>query len=587
MLDEEFRRFFLRGPHLSALCDGELRVRAVSNELAALSRAPAAELIGRPLFEVLPPSPGEEPQRRGTSLTWVAQLAGGERLLVRADHDGELVHASADREPDASAPSPLVAFGRELAALYREEDLVSALARAARHLVPKAAVCVRALDPRSLELTSLYANGPLLPAARSRVKLPGGIVPFEAAFYGMSEGLSVPLVAHGELQGLLELEVADDGRAPLRSQEAALRGLAAQAATALRSTRAGEERRALEHYLDRLIDGGSALVAAVDAKGAVTVFNGALELATSLRRDAVLGLKLVDLVAPAERHAAAAAVQAALLGAPDVTLEVHLGGPACLFSATALLAADGHPEGVLLVGQDLTQLKQLEARALQAEKLATLGRLATDIAHEIVNPLTTVSMYAEVLRQRPRDEADAQKLQRIGESADRILRFARELLGYARPTREPAEPVSLDEVIEQAAKFCREAIEGRKAHLELRLASPAVVVRGHRQKLTQVFVNLLTNAAQAVGPGGKIAVSTALLEGMGEARVEDDGPGMPPGVRDRLFEPFFSTKPEGQGSGLGLSIVRGIVESAGGSIAVRTAPGEGTAFTVRLPSLPA
>ena len=584
MIDEAFRRFFLRGPHLAALCDAELRVRAVSNELAAISRSPAAELIGRPLFEVLPPLPGEEPQRRGESLSWVAQLASGERLHARCDRDGELVHATAHLEADASAPSPLVAFGRELAALYREEDLVAALARAALRLVPKAAVCVRALDPRSLELTSLYADGPLLPSARSRVKLPGGEVPFEAAFSGTSEGLSVPLIAHGELQGLLELEVADDGRAPLRTQEAALRGLASQAATALRSTRAGEERRALEHYLDRLIDGGSALVASVDEKGAIAVFNGALELATTLRRDAVLGRKLVDLVAPAERHAAEAAIQAALLGAPDVTLEVHLGGPACLFSATAVLAADGHPEGVLLVGQDLTQLRQLEARALQAEKLATLGRLATDIAHEIVNPLTTVSLYAEHLRQRPRDEADAQKLQRIGESADRILKFARELLGYARPTREPAEPVPLDDVIEQAAKFCREAIDASKARLELRLARPAVVVRGHRQKLTQVFVNLLTNAAQAVAPGGHIAVSTKLFEGMGEVRIEDDGPGMPPGVRDRLFEPFFSTKPEGQGSGLGLSIVRGIVESAGGSIAVRSAPGEGTAFTVRLPA---
>src|SRR5207237_3279553 len=125
--------------------------------------------------------------------------------------------------------------------------------------------------------------------------------------------------------------------------------------------------------------------------------------------------------------------QAALVGASEVTLEVHLHGPVCLFSATAVLAADGHTEGVLLVGQDLTQLKQLEARAMQAEKLATLGRLATDIAHEIVNPLTTVSMYAEALKQAHPDES--QKLQRIGESADRILRFARELLGYARPAK--------------------------------------------------------------------------------------------------------------------------------------------------------
>ena len=199
----------------------------------------------------------------------------------------------------------------------------------------------------------------------------------------------------------------------------------------------------------------------------------------------------------------------------------------------------------------------------------------------------TVSMYAEALKLAHRDDAESQKLQRIGESADRILRFARELLGYAKPAREPVETVALDEVIDQAARFCREAVEARKADLRLRFAEPAVMVRGHRQKLTQVFVNLLTNAAQAVHLGGRIAVSTAARDGMAEARVHDDGPGIPAEARERVFEPFFSTKPEGQGSGLGLAIVRGIVEASGGSVEVESEPGRGTTFIVRLPSAPA
>jgi PAS domain S-box-containing protein len=587
VIDEAFRRFFLRGPHLSALCDGELRVCAASNELATLLLVPAAELIGHPLLQVLPPAPGEQPQRGATGLYYVAQLPSGERLRVRASRDGELVHALAERDEGAPGPSPLVAFGRELATLYREEDLVAALARAVRRLLPQASVCVRAVDPRTLELTSLFAEGALKAEARTRMELDadgGKLGPFEPAFIGTVEGTRLPLTAHGELQGTLEIEVPESARAALPAHEAAFRGLAGQAATALRAARAAEERRALEHYLDRLIDGGSALVAAVDGKGCLSVFNGALEEASGLRREDVLGKPVAALAWAPEKNAVEAALQAALLGAPDVTLEVHLGGSVCLFSATAVLAADGHPEGVLLVGQDLTQLKQLEARAMQAEKLATLGRLAADIAHEIVNPLTTVSMYAEAMQQGRRDEADAQKLKRIGESADRILRLARELLGYARPAREPAEPVRLDDVIGQAVRFCREAISGRKAELLLTLATPPVVVRGHRQKLTQVFVNLLTNAAQAVPLGGKIEVLTAQADGMVEARVKDDGPGMPAEVRARLFEPFFSTKPEGEGSGLGLSIVRGIVEAGEGTIEVETAEGRGTTFTVRLPA---
>jgi signal transduction histidine kinase len=148
--------------------------------------------------------------------------------------------------------------------------------------------------------------------------------------------------------------------------------------------------------------------------------------------------------------------------------------------------------------------------------------------------------------------------------------------------REPVEAVPLSDVIEQAAKFCQEAIDRRAATLSLRLERPALV-RGHRQKLTQVFVNLMTNAAQAVPQGGHIDVSTTLREDAVEARVADDGPGIPEEVRPHLFQPFFSTKPEGEGSGLGLSIVRGIVEASGGSIEVQSAPGRGTVFIVRLP----
>ena len=583
-LDEVFRRHFLRGPHLSLVCDADLFVCAASNELAALCGCQPAELVGRPLLFALPPAAGVELQRSASQLGYLSLLPSGVRLRVRAVLDGEFTLVAAELEGQGQEASPLLAFGRELAALYREEDLVSALARAAKKLVPMASVCVRALDARTLTLTSLFADGQLLPGARLRIRLPAEQQQtFEPSFAGTALGLSVPLLAHGELQGLLELEVAEDGRAALRAQELAVRALAGQAATALRSARAGEERRALEHYLDRLIDGGSALVAAVDRRLSLSVVNGALEESTGLRRADVLGKPLASLLSAADAARAAAAVEAALLGAPDVTLEVRIGEPTCLFSLTAVLGSDGAPEGVLLVGQDLTQLKELEARALQAEKLATLGRLATDIAHEIVNPLTTVSLYAEALKGKQHEEGDAHKLQRIGESADRILRFARELLNYARPVKEPAELVPLSDAIEQAAKFCGEAVARRNAALALHLA-PRLVVRGQRHKLVQVFVNLLTNAAQAVRAGGRIDVTCALHEGMAEATVRDDGAGMPDEVRARIFEPFFSTKPEGQGSGLGLSIVRGIIESAGGTIAVQTAPGQGTSFTVRLPA---
>src|SRR5262249_10541239 len=122
MEDAGFRRYFLRGPLRAALCDADLRVRAASNELADACRAAAAELIGRPLFDVLPPAPGEEPHRGPAQIGWVALLPSGERLRVTALRDGELVHAVAERLEGAATAAPLVAFGRELVSLYREDD---------------------------------------------------------------------------------------------------------------------------------------------------------------------------------------------------------------------------------------------------------------------------------------------------------------------------------------------------------------------------------------------------------------------------------------------------------------------------------
>ncbi len=267
----------------------------------------------------------------------------------------------------------------------------------------------------------------------------------------------------------------------------------------------------------------------------------------------------------------------------------------------ALLLASGLRGISLLRGRhgDGAQLRELQARVVQSEKLASVGQIAAQVVHELNNPLTAIVAYADFLVKKldrsGHEPGDLERLRRIGESADRILRFTRDLTTYARPNDEQPMPVSITDVLERAATFC-EHILGRHG-ISLRFAfdrhTPTMV--GRRGQLTQVFVNLITNAAHAIQDagrleGGEIEIGAGpLVDAAGapaglQVSVGDNGNGISPENVVRVFDPFFTTKSEGRGTGLGLSIVRTIVESHGGRVWVRSIVGTGTKFVLEFAS---
>jgi signal transduction histidine kinase len=267
----------------------------------------------------------------------------------------------------------------------------------------------------------------------------------------------------------------------------------------------------------------------------------------------------------------------------------------------ALLLASGLRGLSLLRARhgDGAQLRELQARVVQSEKLASVGQIAAQVVHELNNPLTAIVAYADFLVKKldrsGHEQGDLERLRRIGESADRILRFTRDLTTYARPNDELPMPVSMTDVLERAATFC-EHILGRHG-ISLRFSfdrhTPTMV--GRRGQLTQVFVNLITNAAHAIQDagrvdGGEIEIGAGPLVDDGGApvglqvSVGDNGNGISPENVVRVFDPFFTTKAEGRGTGLGLSIVRTIVESHGGRVWVRSIVGTGTKFVLEFAS---
>jgi len=264
---------------------------------------------------------------------------------------------------------------------------------------------------------------------------------------------------------------------------------------------------------------------------------------------------------------------------------------------------------VVFLIRDITQHKLLEQRLIQADRLAAMGTLAAGVAHEVNNPLSYIcsnlnfiSEGVEALRYLLKGPAHelvpAQLLATIDEclealsesqqGARRILHVAGNLKTFARGHDQPQERVELRRALEASLALCKRELSGRARLVQQLEEVPAVV--GNETHLEQVFLNLLINAVQAIPEGApeKHEVGVRLFVEQGQAVVEirDTGAGMPEEMIQRIFDPFFSTKPVGAGTGLGLSISHGIITSMGGDISVESAVGRGTCFRVRLPLPP-
>lgn len=235
------------------------------------------------------------------------------------------------------------------------------------------------------------------------------------------------------------------------------------------------------------------------------------------------------------------------------------------------------------------RLHDFDAKFVHTNRLASFGQIAVDIVHELNSPLTSVLAYSDYLHQKAlrsgADPADVERLARLHQAAERIHSFTRDLLAYARPRHAEATAVAIHDVIEQALVFCDYVLDEFDVTVE-RAFDDVPAARGIPDQLTQIFVNLFTNAAHAMRRhGGRLTIRTSVLPDANMIRVmvEDEGHGIAPDHLEKIFEPYFTTKPEGVGTGLGLSIVRNIVTAHGGHIRAYARPNQGAVFEVDLP----
>jgi PAS domain S-box-containing protein len=258
------------------------------------------------------------------------------------------------------------------------------------------------------------------------------------------------------------------------------------------------------------------------------------------------------------------------------------------FTETELRDASGRPVGRIGFGQDLTDLRTMQARLVQTEKLVALGRLVAGIAHEINNPLTAILGYSQLLKASLQDPQARRDLGNIERECHRCRRIVDNLLRFAGVERAAKSPLDLNALVRSVLELVEYPMRAENVQVELRLSPDLPWVLGDEAQLQQVILNLVSNAREAFGPDQaekKIILETKTEGEEVVLRVRDTGQGIPEAIVDRIWDPFFTTKGVGKGTGLGLSVCYGIVQEHGGKVSVVETSSAGTTVEVRLPAL--
>jgi len=410
-----------------------------------------------------------------------------------------------------------------------------------------------------------------------------------------ADGFDAPLSRAGEVIGVLAAEFERGAELPARLEDAVLIA-ATQASAAIESGRLRRESLHLRDYLEKLLEHANIPVLVIGRDRGIRVVSSAFGRITGLDRTELVAKDVLRLAGPSERVRVLSAFVSALRGRDVPPFELRLpkagGGSARLqFTLAPILDSEGRVAGVIAIGQDRTEVRELEGQVIHAEKLATLGQLAAGIVHEINNPLTSISVYGEYLLSKltrsGAEHADLKRVERILRSSDRIMSFTRNLLTYARPSKEEAQPILLNEVLHEAVDFCDHIVRDAGVSVELDYGENLPEVNAVPGQLHQVFVNLITNACNAAPEeGGRVRLSSRLhSHDRICVEIQDNGVGIQATELNRVFEPFFSTRRKGTGTGLGLSIVKNIVEEHRGTIEIDSEAGRGTTVLVTLPCL--
>ena len=407
----------------------------------------------------------------------------------------------------------------------------------------------------------------------------------------------VPCVAKDATIAVLAAGRRQHGE-PLNSEDLVLvNAVAGQAATAIENARLygelrgkAEEIERLRQFSDSVVESLSDGLVVVDLEDRVLRWNRRVESLFGVERHRAIGRRLaalfnrhfVETLMAARREAPGGAqlYRVPLIsGQGDGKRELLVN-----LAVAPFQTADGAQAGWIIVLEDVTDRANLEEQLRLSEKMAAIGLLAAGVAHEVNTPLTGISSFTQLLLERAEPgDPRTQLLEKIERQTFRAAKIVNSLLNLARPSGGETGPVDVNIVIGDVLSLLEHQFKMSKIQLRRDLIGSPVVVRGVEYKLQQVFLNLFLNARDAMPKGGWVSVSTRVDGGEALVEVGDTGAGIPSEHLARIYDPFFTTKPDGGGTGLGLSVTYGIVQEHGGRLSCESDVGQGTRFRLVLP----
>ncbi len=329
----------------------------------------------------------------------------------------------------------------------------------------------------------------------------------------------------------------------------------------------------------------------LDLADHVTWWNKAIERIYGVPRETAIGSNLTELFEPSFVAWLEQTRQDRLVDGMSSRQSLssrHQGGRRQLLievTVSLLQTSEGETSGTMILIEDITEQVRLEEQLQLSDKMASMGLLAAGVAHEVNTPLTGISSFTQMLREKTEaDDPRISLLEKIESQTSRASKIVNGLLNLAKPGRtDTAGSVDVNNVIGEVAALLEHQLKTADIQVRCELPSTPAVVQGFEFKLQQVFLNLFLNAKDAMPTGGDLTVTLRVENRQVVVEVTDTGGGIASEELSRIYDPFFTTKAVGKGTGLGLSITYGVVKEHNGSIQCESEPGQGTRFTVTLP----
>ncbi|MEW6126773.1 MAG: ATP-binding protein [Acidobacteriota bacterium] len=354
-----------------------------------------------------------------------------------------------------------------------------------------------------------------------------------------------------------------------------------------------EQLARLKEFSENIVESVNVGILVVDVDGRVTTWNSGLEEITGVSRDRalqsnideVLDKDLIETIHNAVGRAGWDLRETRYIYKYNATTED--GRPLTLnISIAPFEAARGVVTGTLIVLENITDRVQLEQQLLQNDKLSSIGLLAAGVAHEVNTPLTGISSYAQMLLQQiPESDPKYKLLEKIHRQTQRASGIVNNLLNFSRTGDTQFREVEINKVLDDTLQLLEHQLRNSQVEILRNFGSDLIPAYGNAAKLQQVFMNLILNARDAMPDGGRLMIHTRMVDTSLVIDFRDTGMGIAPENIARIYDPFFTTKDVGQGTGLGLALTYGIIQEHSGRIFVESRLGEGSHFTIKLPSI--